>query len=210
MQRLDINKLRAEDVLWSNCASCFLPLRPGCRVRFPLTERSLASIRPTTGGKNTLHTSAIPHQVVGWRPLLARPVLPPRLPLATLGPGCRASSSWTSPASGRQAPAETCLLGCRPAGWKGGAGDPRPPRLLRAAPGSEARRLPHPPGCFALRRPPCPTHNGSAPTVSHMSLGWQQFCRQCHSMHINMPEPVFPEHAAILNKPIASSCHASA
>lgn len=171
MQPLDINKLRAEDVLWSNCASCFLPLQPGCRVCFPLAERSLASNRPTTGGKNTLHTSAIRPQVVGWRPLLARPVLPPQLPLATLGLGCHAFASWTSPASGRQAPAGTGLPRCRPAGWKGGAGVPRPPPLLTAAPGSEAHRLPHPPDCSALHRPPCPAHNRSASAVSRNSLG---------------------------------------
>ena len=175
LQPPDIIRLWATDILWSNCASCFLPLRPGCRVCFPLTERSLASNRPTTGGKNTLHPSARGPQVGGWRPLLAQPVLPPQLPLATLGLGCHAFSSWTSPASGRQAPAETGLPRCRPAGWNGGAGDLRPLRLLRAAPGSEARRLPRPPDCSALHRPPCPTHNRSASAISYSSSGWQQF-----------------------------------
>ena len=47
----------------------------------------------------------------------------------------------------------------------------RPPQLLRAAPGSEARRLPRPPDCSALHRPPCPTHNRSASAVSRNSLG---------------------------------------
>ena len=182
----------------------------GCRVCFSLSERNLDSNRPTAGGKNMLHTFAIPHQVVGWRPLLARPVLPPRLPFATLGPGCHASSSWMSPASGRQAPAEICLPRHHPAGRKGGAGDLRPPRLLRAAPGSEARRLPHPPDCSALHRPPCPVQNGSASTISLSSLGWQRFCRQSHSTPRTVHELAFPEHATVLKKPDASSCHASA
>ena len=157
-------------------ANCFSAVQPDCHYASSCREepclQQAADHRAQDGGAST-----IPHEAV------ARPVLTPQLPLATLGPGCRASSSWRSPASGRQAPAETCLLRCLPADGSAGAGRPRPPQLLRAAPESEAHPLPIPLDCSELHRPPWPAHYESASAVMHPSAqATSKLCRQYHSV----------------------------